>query len=317
MEEVSEETLLKQYSKPHNYVYYNCTRTLYDDKIGEIWNQHDTLGHFHIQKAAGSTLGSMVGDFCCEDTTQAPLCSSFKTRVPTKCLTKHINLSSGCLYHPTLPQFYDCLGRRSSSLVYVGIFRNPVDRLISEFYHLKGSAKAFPSGLWRVSGQEMRDMADGTMTLEDFMRRPNLFTNRMSRALLEAVWESTPPAYGNRKQWYDFQNRFFDGDNSEFEKDFNTNPNYIGMLKDIVNSQFLWVGTPDRGLWNASVALFNKKFDSNIQNPPKKLNHQVPDDIEEIPQDILDLIAERNHLDMLLCEFIYERIEREMELLDL
>merc|ERR1711862_625902 len=102
---------------------------------------------------------------------------------------------------------------------------------------------------------------------------------------------------------------YFNGNNLDFENDLNTNPIYIKMLEEIINSQFLWVGTTDNNLWNNSIALFNKKFNVALDIIPKR-NLKSPEDPNEVSQKVRDIIAKRNVLDIKLMELIYERIEK-------
>ena len=301
---VSSDILFEQYSKPRNYIYYNCTKNIYKNYIGSIWNSEDTIGHLHIQKTAGNSIATMAGYYCC-DNEYTPFCSKFKTRAPTDENCK--SLASKCNFHPHLTELYDCLSNQKyDPIIFIGIFRNPIDRMISEFYHLNSSASLIHS-LWDIPNEIMVKMAKNEMPIEEFMLLPDLFTNRQSRVLLDSVWEYN-------KGRFEFQNTYFNGSNLDLENDLNTNPIYIKMLEEIINSQFLWVGTTDNNLWNNSIALFNKKFNVALDIIPKR-NLKSPEDPNEVSQKVRDIIAKRNVLDMKLMELIYERIEKEIKLL--
>lgn len=81
---------------------------------------------------------------------------------------------------------------------------------------------------------------------------------------MEAIWPTTTQAEMYNRNWYSHWLDFFGVSEDEFEFTYNHRIN-AEILKEILYSQFLWVGTTDENLWNPSLKLFEKKFEIQFE----------------------------------------------------
>ena len=107
------------------------------------WHGIELLPILHIQKTGGTTLEIKISEYCCTNWTnnsnfcekiiyyhqEEPCRQNPGVPTPVKYLYK-------CGYHPTLPKLYECMAEYQIIPKFLTIIRHPVNRVISEYFHL-------------------------------------------------------------------------------------------------------------------------------------------------------------------------------------
>ena len=94
---------------------------------------------------------------------------------------------------------------------------------------------------------------------------------------------------------------------------FNAYPeSFIGIIEEILDTQFVWVGSVDNGLMDKSMELFQYQF--NMQ-----LDDDKPVNVREHPTVLSDkdieYIRNKSRLDQMVAEYAVKRVERHWNIL--
>ena len=311
---VTRKELNEQYKYPNNFRFYNCSKNIYPDNLAAKWNANTIIAQLHIEKTAGTTIAYTIHEFCCNNWHE--ICNKFRTHVEYVC-DNGLQLGNNvgyCTYHVSLHRLFDCVKRYSAfgKVQYISVFRDPVKRAVSEYFHLKAVAQYHTDfGLFRFEEDIMELLADD-LSFEDFLNHPDYVANKQTKTLLENVWDVDELANMYNRDWYGHWLQLLNVPNDQFEKAYADNAD-VGLIKDILYSQFLWVGTTDDNLWMKCIELFEKKFGIAFEKTDFHAISHTPDDFV-LSKSTRKLIEEKNRLDVILAGLVRERVQKEFEI---
>ena len=312
---VTREELIEQYKYPNNFRFYNCSKNIYPDNLSAKWNKDTIIAQLHIEKTAGTTVAYTIHEFCCNNNWHE-ICKRFHTHVEYKCENGLIlgNNVGYCTYHVSVHRLFNCVKSHAplGKVQFISVFRDPVKRAVSEYFHLKAVAEYRTDyGLFRFRGNIMALLADG-LSLEGFLNHPDYVANKQTKTLLENVWDSDELSNMYGRYWYGHWLQLLNVPNDQFEKAYANNAD-VGLIKDILYSQFLWVGTTDDNLWMKCIKLFEKKFGMAFDKTDFHAISHTPDDFV-LSASTRKLIEEKNRLDVILTGLVKERVQKELKI---